>query len=411
MKLKNQFRKYSLATLACLSVVVFTGCGSSSSSGVSVPETPKPNNPVKPKPNEPAEPVKPKPNEPTEPVKPDPIDPNNPYAEAPKLEDLNEKLPKEGEFLGTEFVNQEKSRSIVRIYRNTYGEEELYFGHKEYYSGGTGKTWSTGIRKNGIYKDENGKVISIHMSDKVLYPASLAHLNKNHPSDSTSYQMLNIKDEGTNSIYKDPGLYEGGKFAGVYLSRLKKKRLDGTPYIVYRDPAVAGWNYQTFGNFQVANGGTQEELKAREAYESIGIYTKKDQLPQTGKATYKGISVGHIASLHKNYRTTANVEVVANFSNKSVGFKTMNTKQYKIDSGSFSYNGQKIDNYNLEGIAKINNDGSFESATLKTKDGKFTGELKGNFYGDKAQEVGGVFGVQTNNKSETYIGGFGAKRP
>ena len=55
---------------------------------------------------------------------------------------------------------------------------------------------------------------------------------------------------------------------------------------------------------------------------------------------------------------------------------------------------------------------------LRNEGGNLTGNIEGSFYGPKAAEVGGVFGLSGDDKealgSRTYrthyVGGFGAKR-
>ena len=45
-----------------------------------------------------------------------------------------------------------------------------------------------------------------------------------------------------------------------------------------------------------------------------------------------------------------------------------------------------------------------------SQDDSLTGKVHGRFYGPDAAEVGGVFGLQNSDKSQTLIGGFGGKR-
>lgn len=321
--------------------------------------------------------------------------------ELQKLDPINDTPPVAGEFLKGFIGKNEKSKAIVKVYKGTTDANDVVrYEHKNY--GEKTSQFETGLRENGILTNESGVITHFHHG----FGRDYSNINKPQyntivKTAATKVEKLTSTSDNANSTL-DPGLIEKGKFDGIYYGKTDIGEL------AYRDPAVAGWNYQTFGNFKVS-GQIGENLQARDAYESIGVYTLANDLPTKGEATYNGITVGTISGAN-NLKTTANVKMVVDFASKSFNFNSTNTKTYQINASGGLDNGVDAQELNLNAQGLVGADGAFNSATIQTQNG-FKGELKGNFYGPKAAEAGGVYGLQNENKSQTFIGGFGAKRP
>lgn len=158
--------------------------------------------------------------------------------------------------------------------------------------------------------------------------------------------------------------------------------------VYFRDTAVTGWSYQTFGQFFVGNNDA--------AYLSIGqTFTPEDTAAI--KATYQGIAMG----THDNKS-----EVIANMTadlDWSGAQKTLALKVYgsKIaeNNADTGYTGIK-DDARFDFNDTLNWNGAnqrFESATTH-----------GHLYGADAAEVGGTWGKTVDGK--VYNGAFGGKK-
>ncbi len=187
------------------------------------------------------------------------------------------------------------------------------------------------------------------------------------------------------------------RFDGVYIIQFT----DGTQ-IVMHDPAAAGWAYQTFAYYfdpknDVAFG-----------YQSLGDETKFTDLPEKGTATYNGLTTAYVVKGDQGRQLTADVKAIVDFGLKGVRFETSNSQFHSLDD-----NGRRVTvkgtDYDMKGTAKWENGnlflGSVEAAAAGLK-----GNLSGKFYGAKAAEIGGTYGLQKEDGSEHLIGGYGAKR-
>lgn len=173
------------------------------------------------------------------------------------------------------------------------------------------------------------------------------------------------------------------------------------------EPIPQGWNYQTFGVWQRSpTQGSQGRVGAI----STGNFTAANNIPNTGSATFTGISSGSYLEPDgvTGGLTSANMAVVVDFSNRVAGFATANTVLSK-DGGQTFTNFQALD---LTGSLQVANGQNLMSGTVSTKAGSpanLSGDIYGKFYGPSAQEVGGTFGLKGTGV-QSYVGGFGGKR-
>ena len=192
------------------------------------------------------------------------------------------------------------------------------------------------------------------------------------------------------------GLVFDKQFDGVYIINFG----DGTQ-IVLHDPSAAGWTYQTFAHYTDPKGHVYQ------GYQSLGDETDFTDLPAKGTATYKGISTAYVVTDNNNRQLTSNVMAIVDFGLKGVRFETSNSHFHTLENGKRVSKADK--NYDFKGTASWK-DGNLFSGKVSTADGKLSGNLNGKFYGPKAAEIGGTYGLKNKDATEHLIGGYGAKR-
>ncbi|UOO82712.1 transferrin-binding protein-like solute binding protein [Uruburuella testudinis] len=377
------------------------------------PEQPKPD-PEQPKP-EPEQP-KPEPEQPKpEPEQPKPEPTNgleNPAlpdgaSKAASIAKADAPAPAEGSFLKvaagskeTLFNNHEAGKenervspTVLRIDRYLENKDELEYTVRTNEKAG-GRARMSGIHK--AYYDDAGKLIGLHDGNSNMAAAFLGDYLEGKGSNARLQHYTDNNAPHNTDVQLDAGLAAGGASGGVYSGSA-----DAALKYLWRDPAVAGWNYQTFGYF-VQNS---DQLLTSRGYQSIGLPTEAANLPTTGSAEYKGFAGGEYSARQQTpIQTIADSRVYANFGERKLNFTTDNTRQYNGSSL------QDAGHLNLSGSAAWDAGKNSFNGTVNTADQKLSGQMQGRFYGPKAEEVGGVFGVQNTDKTQSFIGGFGGKR-
>ena len=223
-----------------------------------------------------------------------------------------------------------------------------------------------------------------------LYKKSLQH--------RTNLATFNKIDSDNLAYFRTDknGLVFDKQFDGVYVINF----VDGTK-IVLHDPSAAGWTYQTFAHYTDPKGHVYQ------GYQSLGDETVFTTLPAKGTATYKGISTAYVVTDKNNRQLTSNVMAIVDFGLKGVRFETSNSHFHTLENGKRVSKADK--NYDFKGTASWK-DGNLFSGKVSTADGKLSGNLNGKFYGPKAAEIGGTYGLKNKDATEHLIGGYGAKR-
>ncbi|WP_052122330.1 transferrin-binding protein-like solute binding protein [Chelonobacter oris] len=314
-----------------------------------------------------------------------PVTPINEEQTAP-LPAANKAKAQAGHFLTPNFTYNEFTSSIVRLHHSTVDGETENRVEFKVKKGGTGDIYFAGLRH--VTYSEDGKLSAILTGASKPF-ALFSHKLGEKLEHVTTYRPGIDGQDGL-----DGGLKAGGQYAGVYTS-------NASPAYFFRDPAVADWNYQTYGSFKATGN-----IEADAVYQSIGDQTPVASLPTQGQGEYKGISSG---TKHRSNGTdliTADVTVKADFGKRELEFKTDNTKVYQFDKNE----GTEKADLDLSGTAKWHSASNNFKGEIKTADQKMTGQVDGRFYGPNADEIGGVFGVSNSDKSENYLGGFGARR-
>jgi transferrin binding protein len=167
------------------------------------------------------------------------------------------------------------------------------------------------------------------------------------------------------------------------------------------NPYVAGWNYQTFGVWNVTDpswvsaGGT-----------SFGSATPGPAVPTNGTATFNGKLGGlYISPAGQGSVATADVKLGADFSTRTLSFASSGTSLTRDLSTA-----TLAPNLNLSGTLTYAPGSNAFSGTFTNAAGTMSGTSKGQFYGPAAQELGGVFAVKSPTTVETFVGAYGGKR-
>ena len=172
---------------------------------------------------------------------------------------------------------------------------------------------------------------------------------------------------------------------------------------IVANPYVAGWDYQSFGVWNTqAPGGDGGTIGAH----SFGAATPASAVPLSGSATFAGKLGGlYISPAGEGSTAAADVTVNADFSARSLGFASSNTVTMRNLATAMP-----APNLNLSGTLNYASGSNTFSGTLTSAGGTMSGTSNGQFYGPKAEELGGVFAVKSPTTVETFTGAYGAKR-
>ncbi|MDO5090580.1 MAG: transferrin-binding protein-like solute binding protein [Cardiobacteriaceae bacterium] len=232
------------------------------------------------------------------------------------------------------------------------------------------------------------------------------------------------KVENGQTFYNRGGSIHRGYNGILLFSNGNTNNPNGYVDIYLRDPAAAGLSYTTFGAYssKFVHGTRDVNI----GYQSIG--QKVTELPTAGSAKYTGLGHAYISDLaaertsgvDKN-QVTMDVVIDANFGGRSLSFNTNNSYIHTYET----LNGvadqhiiQHRPDLNLHGSASWNPVVGDFTGQVRNEGGNLTGKIEGSFYGPKAAEVGGVFGLSgqdaldPNSKTHRvhYVGGFAAQR-
>ena len=134
---------------------------------------------------------------------------------------------------------------------------------------------------------------------------------------------------------------------------------------------------------------------------SYGEISPASAVPKSGQAKFTGQVIGlYVSPTGAGSSARADLTVDANFSARTLGFASTNTM----------VQGAANPHLNLSGTLSYAPGQANFAGTLRNASGTLSGGAKGQFYGPRAQELGGAF-VVGGNANETFAGAYGAKRP
>jgi hypothetical protein len=166
------------------------------------------------------------------------------------------------------------------------------------------------------------------------------------------------------------------------------------------NPFVLGWEYQSFGVWDTAPGDFRTFGGT-----SFGAPTPGSRVPTTGTHTFNGKLAGfYMPPSGLGSLATADLSVSANFSDRSLSFASTNTMLTRDLSTSSA-----APSLDLSGTLSFQGGSEF-SGTLTNSGGTMSGATRGTFYGPNAEELGGAFGLRSQDGTEQFSGAYGAKR-
>lgn len=243
----------------------------------------------------------------------------------------------------------------------------------------------------------------------------------NYTYDATGKKITSIPDTPTNTAVSAIFMFEnsaltqlsidsGGSLAGGPTSVL----LDDPHFVmavsntatnaskaVVSNPTNGPWNYQSFGVWENGLNSTNR---------TVGVFSVGNNtgtaIPGSGTATFTGRVVGsYIDTLGQGNTALADLQVIADFGARSLGFSTSNTLISK-DPGTVAF--APRDTLNLTGTLNLATDGTNRFTGTLTSAGGLSGTSTGQFYGPNAEELGGTFFLPSGTSVETYSGAYGA---
>jgi hypothetical protein len=168
---------------------------------------------------------------------------------------------------------------------------------------------------------------------------------------------------------------------------------------IMANPINLGWEYQTFGVWESV-GTDGRTFGAMSVGNNAGT-----AIPGSGTATFTGYATGSYVSADGTGSTAlAELTVGVNFDTRSLEFSTTNT-QTSENWATFT----AAPELNLAGtLTYVAGTNSFTGQVDSiSSTNALTGDSTGQFYGPKAEELGGVFFLQGTGV-ETYAGAYGA---
>jgi len=171
---------------------------------------------------------------------------------------------------------------------------------------------------------------------------------------------------------------------------------------IVSNPKSAAWNYQSFGFWETWDSTTNTRTVNNM---SVGAPTAGTP-DGSGPAQFAGQVVGsYVDASGVGHAVHADLTINANFGNHSLDFATTGTTT-STNWVSFTSN----PSLDMSGTLTYTLGTNGFSGQLQTAGG-LSGKSTGQFYGPSAQELGGVFSLNTTNSPvETYSGAYGAKR-
>ncbi|TMI00258.1 MAG: transferrin-binding protein-like solute binding protein [Betaproteobacteria bacterium] len=172
--------------------------------------------------------------------------------------------------------------------------------------------------------------------------------------------------------------------------------------VVVADQAAQKWDYQSFGVWNDARLTGHQSIYSL----SFGSATPAAGLPTAGSALFTGKLAGfYVAPGGQGSIATADLAVNANFSERSLSFSSSNSRITRDLATATA-----APNLNLGGTLTYAPGTNGFSGTLTNAGGTMSGSSKGQFYGPTANELGGVFTVNSPKTVETFTGAYGGKR-
>jgi hypothetical protein len=173
--------------------------------------------------------------------------------------------------------------------------------------------------------------------------------------------------------------------------------------VLAASPNWLGWNYQSFGIWDVEINGNRY-IDAL----TFGAPSLATAVPTAGNATFNGVLGGlYISPAGQGSLASANLRVDVDFGARTLDFaSTATTLTRNLSTSTLT----AAPNLDLSGTLRYDAGSASFSGTLVNAGGTLSGSSAGKFYGPTAQELGGAFQAHAASGVETFTGAYGAKR-
>lgn len=181
--------------------------------------------------------------------------------------------------------------------------------------------------------------------------------------------------------------------------------LNGVLLEVDNENPALNFNFQSFGIWAKKNNATNY---------TGGVYsygsTLTPVIPTTGTATFNGLAGGSYGKKDADTGGLVYSKLVASvdFVNRSVALDASNSHFLDLSNGNKNFAWSPNSKFDFTGNLTYQANSNSFTGSLTNTGGLGTGTATGRFYGDQAQELGGVFKFE--NANEIYGGAFGAKK-
>jgi hypothetical protein len=173
-----------------------------------------------------------------------------------------------------------------------------------------------------------------------------------------------------------------------------------TKYAIAVDPALQGWDYQSFGVWVTGAGSANGSAGSI----SVGSKTAGSSIPATGTATFTGLLGGtYLDAAGVDHLEGASMTINADFAGRSLALASSGTQDVQT--------GAAMPGLDLAGTLSYGAQNNLITGSLTSANGRLTGPATGFFYGPTAQEIGGIFALSASSGLERFGGGFGGRRP
>ena len=256
-----------------------------------------------------------------------------------------------------------------------------------------------GVETNYTWDSQNDKIASIgtaKFNDKTTLNATF--------DANSNYGTAGFTNTDSTLTFDTNDTYGTFSLDSDYLAVEKD---NGQDYLVLANPYKLNFDYQTFGTWATGGGTGSGEVGGL----SNGFRTLHSSIPTSGVATYTGEAGGRWVEkvdVSGDYGwIKADLTATANFSNRQISVATSNS--VRIDQKGRTDGAGFNSAYDFNGTLSYNDVNNHFQGNI-SNGGDLTGTAQGQFYGPNAEEMGGVFSLDSDGTIAGYMGGFGAKR-
>ncbi len=208
---------------------------------------------------------------------------------------------------------------------------------------------------------------------------------------------------------------------------LFKKSSDAKDWLVSFSPDEEVWKYQSMALWLDVKDSDDDVVDIDVGVLSFGDATESADIPDEQDINFAGTSIGLFIDVdsegNKRYLTQATIDATFLRDDNTIELEATDTYRWNAPSFDITNIGSNISTQNdktrdtdldfMTTLTYNSSDNSFDAIDVETTDVDATdktlqGAVKAQFYGEEAQELGGVFRINGVDGS-SYSGAFGTK--